>query len=377
MGMHCIVRCDELQKALAAQQGITGKKGNMAILSNLLLEAAEGRLTLTGTDLEIGLKQSIAAEVVDAGSITLPAKKLYELTRESGGNDIVLKEQDNAWMEIETGPSRYRLAGMTTDEFPQFPAHDQEALVDCPAGIFSELIDKTEFAIAQDKETVFSLTAALLQKVEQDGETCLKMVTSDGHRLTTMTRKADAQALAKLTIPPSTLIPRRGVQEIRKFCENRETVRFGVEEKQIVLQDEQSLLIIRLMKGDFPDFAALLKNMATDNMVHINRARFLEALKRMNLFTEDLSHAIKISLSAGKITLNSQHTEYGSATDGFEVDYKGPDIDLAFNCRFFIDAMQVMEGEVIDMAIQDEKSPCMITSAQDEGFVGIIMPMKL
>ena len=105
------------------------------------------------------------------------------------------------------------------------------------------------------------------------------------------------------------MIPRRGIQEIRKFCENSDTINLGVEEKQIVLKNENSILIVRLMKGDFPDFASLLQSISQENIIYINRIRFLEALKRINLFTEDISHAIKICLKQNKIVLNSQHTE--------------------------------------------------------------------
>lgn len=376
MALHCTVHCDDILKALGAQQNITNKKGSMAILSNVLLEAASSQLTCTGTDLEIGLKQTIQAEVIEEGSITLPAKKLFELARESGGADITLKEQDNAWVEIEAGSSRYRLAGMNAEEFPQFPSYDQEALVSLDSEVLAEMIDKTSFSIAMDKESVFSLTAALLQKYEEEDKFFLKMITSDGHRLTTMAREVDA-GLGKLAIGSFTLIPRRGIQEIRKFCENRDSFLFGVEDKQIVLQAEQSLLIVRLMKGDFPDFAAVIQNIAQENQVEIHRVRFLEALKRMNLFSEDIFHAIKITLTENKITLNSQHAEFGSATDSFAVQYAGGEVELAFNCRFFIEAMQVMEGDVVRAAIKDEKSPCMITSEQDDGFLSVIMPMKL
>lgn len=376
MGLHCIVRCDDLLKAVSAQQNITGKKGSMAILSNLLLETDDNHLICTGTDLEIGLKQIIAAEVIEAGKITLPAKKLFELARESGGNDIVLKEQDNAWVEIEAGPGHYRLAGMQADEFPQFPLYDEKAQIAIKSEIFTEIIDKTYFSIAQDKESIFSLTAALLQKYKEEENIYIKMVASDGHRLSLCSKKIETN-IDILELNSSTLIPRRGIQEIRKFCENSDTINLGVEEKQIVLKNENSILIVRLMKGDFPDFASLLQSISQENIVHINRIRFLEALKRINLFTEDISHAIKICLKQNKIVLNSQHTEYGSATDAFEIQYGGEDIDLAFNCRYFIEVIQVMEGDIIKVTVKDEKSPCMITSDQDEGFLCVIMPMKL
>ncbi|MDD2463350.1 MAG: DNA polymerase III subunit beta [Desulfobulbus sp.] len=376
MAFQFNINRDDLLRGISAQQNITSKKGTLAILSNVLVEVEQENIVLTGTDLEIGLKQSIPAEVLEKGTLTLPAKKLFEITRESGCSTLSFKELENNWVEITAGPSVYRLAGMIADEFPQFPYYDEETMLSIDSGVMVDLMDKTIFSIAQDKENMFTLTAALLQKVKNEDQLSLKMITSDGHRLTIMNRNVDA-SLDALNLNPTTLIPRRGVQEIRKFCENRNTFFFGVEEKQAVLKSEDSLLIIRLMEGDFPDFQGLLNILSKDNSIRIDRIRFLESLKRINLFTEDLFHAIKMDVSENKIVLTSQNADFGSAKDEFEVDYSGEELSLGFNCRYFIDTLQVMEGKTVIASINNQESPCMITSEEDTGFLSVIMPMKL
>jgi len=240
----------------------------------------------------------------------------------------------------------------------------------------ADLVDKTVFSIAQDKENMFTLTAALFQKVKEEDKLYLKMISSDGHRLTIMSREVDA-SVEGLHVNPITLIPRRGVQEIRKFCENKNSFLFGIEEKQAVLKSEDSLLIIRLMEGDFPDFKGLLNVFSKENSINIDRIRFLESLKRINLFTEDLFHAIKIDVNDDQMILTSQNADFGSAKDEFSVDYKGKPLSLGFNCRYFIESLQVMEGNIIKANIKSQESPCMITSDEDVGFLSIIMPMKL
>lgn len=376
MAFQFNINRDDLLNGISAQQNITSKKGSLAILSNVLIEVEQTRIVFTGTDLEIGLKQSIPAEVLETGVLTLPAKKLFEITRESGSPVLSFKELDNNWVEITAGPSVYRLAGMVADEFPQFPQYNEETMVVMESEVMVDLVDKTIFSIAQDKENVFTLMAALLQKVKTDEQLSLKMITSDGHRLTIMSKEVDA-ALDALTLNSTTLIPRRGVQEIRKFCENRNTFAFGVEEKQAVLKNEDSLLIIRLMEGDFPDFQGLLNILSKDNSILIDRLRFLESLKRINLFTEDLFHAIKMDISENKIVLTSQNADFGSAKDEFEVEYSGEELSLGFNCRYFIETLQSMEGKTITASINNQDSPCMITSDEDPGFLSVIMPMKL
>ena len=150
MAFHFNIGRDDLLKAIGAQQNITNKKGTLAILSNVLLEVQPDHIVLTGTDLEIGLKQRVPAEVLETGTLTLPAKKLFEVARESGSSILSLKELDNNWVEISAGPSLYRLAGMVADEFPSFPAYNEEAMVIMESVILADLVDKTVFSIAQE-----------------------------------------------------------------------------------------------------------------------------------------------------------------------------------------------------------------------------------
>ncbi len=375
MALHFNIAREDLLRAIGAQQNITSKKGTLAILSNVLLEVENNQIIFTGTDLEIGLKQSVPAEVFETGILTLPAKKLFEVARESGATTLSFKEEDKNWVEITAGSSIYKLAGMVSDEFPQFPEYDEKAMVEVESPVIGDLIDKTIFSIAQDKENMYSLTAALFQKIEENGKTSLRIVSSDGHRLTIMTKEAESAADLKLN--PVTLIPQRGVQEIRKFAEERDTFQLGIEEKQAVLKSDDSLLIIRLMEGEFPNFENLLSVVSMDNVILIKRISFLESLKRINLFTEDMFHAIKIEIADNTMILTSQNADFGSARDEIEVEYSGDPLSLGFNCRYFIEALQVMEGETVQAAISSDDSPCLITSADDEGFLSIIMPMKL
>ncbi len=375
MSFHFNIAREDLLRAIGAQQNITNKKGTMAILSNILLQVEQNQIIFTGTDLEIGLKESISAEIFETGEITLPAKKLFEVARESGSTTISFKEKDNNWVEITAGSSFYKLAGMMSDEFPQFPEYDDNKLIEIESVVIGDLIDKTIFSIAQDKENMYSLTAALLQKTEDEGKQSMRLISSDGHRLSIMNKYTES--ITDLNLNPVTLIPRRGIQEMRKFIEGTDTIFIGFEKKQAVLKKNDSLLVIRLMEGEFPNFENIINVISMDNIIFINRINFLESLKRINLFTEDMFHAIKIDIQGTKMVLTSQNADFGSARDELEVEYSGEPLSLGFNCRYFIEALQVMEGNVIKAAISSDESPCLITSDEDEGFLSIIMPMKL
>lgn len=376
MALHFNISRDDIIQAVGAQQNITSKKGTLAILANVLIEAEQDRVIVTGTDLEIGLRETVAAEIFEPGILTLPSKKLFEIARESDSPMISFQEEENNWVTIKAGSSQYKLAGMLSDEYPKFPEYDTEKMVELDAAVFSDLIDKTIFSIAQDKESMYSLTAALFKKEEKGDNRFLQFITSDGHRLTIMNKEVDRK-VDGLEFNPITLIPRRGVQEIRKFCEDRDSFLFGLEKKQAVLKSEDAVLIVRLMQGEFPDFQSIIKVISRDNLVEINRVRFLEALKRINLFTEDMFKAIKIEINENHMVLTSQNADFGSARDEFAVVYSGEPLSLGFNCRYFIDTLQVMEGENIKAYISSDESPCLIESDDDEGFLSIIMPMKL
>jgi DNA polymerase-3 subunit beta len=278
-------------------------------------------------------------------------------------------------VRISAGSSTYRLAGMMSEEFPQFEYYNEEALAEIEAEVICELIDKTIFSIAADRENMYNLTAALLQKRDEEGKTMLRMVTSDGHRLSIMNR--EAAGLAGLDFGQSILIPRRGVQQMRKFCEELDKCRMGVDQKKLVLESENAVLVIRLMEGDFPDFENILRSLPQDNSMFINKTLFLESLKRINLFTEDIFHAIRFEAQGERLILTSENADFGSARDEIEITYSGHDLCLGFNCRYFLDALSVLEGDAISAAVNSDESPCLISSAADPGFLGIVMPMKL
>ncbi|MDH3348822.1 MAG: DNA polymerase III subunit beta, partial [Desulfobulbaceae bacterium] len=318
MAFHFNVSRDEFLRALNAQQNITNKKGTLAILANVLLSIHEDRIIITGTDLEVGLKQTISAEVFETGLLTLPCKKLFELVRESSASTLSFRELENNWVEIVADSSKYKLAGMVHDDFPEFPEFDEENLTSIQGNIFAELIDKTIFSISTDYENRFSLTGALLVKEKNEEQNILRLVSSDGHRLSIMNKDMD-ESVDELTLNPVTLIPRRGIQEIKKFCEENDEFFLGIEPKQAVFKSDESLLIIRLMDAAFPDYLGVLGLNSGINPIQIERLKFLESLKRINIFTEDVFHTIKIDITNNQLKLTSQNADFGSAKDTIEI----------------------------------------------------------
>ena len=202
------------------------------------------------------------------------------------------------------------------------------------------------------------------------------MISSDGHRLSIIEKYVETD-VETLQLNPITLIPKKGIQEIKKFCELVDTIEISFEEKQMVVKNEESIMVIRLKQGEFPQYRAIVDAVQLENKIEIDRTPFLDSLKRINLFTEDIFHTIQFEIKDGEMILTSQNADLGNAKDIQSVEYAGEPLLLGFNCRYFIDTLQVMECDTVEAYINSNNSPCLLKSDVDEGFISIVMPMQL
>ncbi|MGV1100574.1 DNA polymerase III subunit beta [Thiovibrio sp. JS02] len=367
---------DDFLAGLASLQNVTGKKGTIAILSNVLIESQADSLRLTATDLEIGIRNILPAEILSPGSITLPAKKLFEIVRESGADQIHLEILENNWAKITSESTDYKLAGMPSEEYPAFPEYDEANLVALKSDDVKELIDKTIFSVAQEGESQFNLTGILVEKDTAEGKNRLRMVSSDGHRLSLMEKELEND-INQLKMEKTILIPRKGMQEIKKFCEGSNEIQLCFEEKQAVMKTDHSVMVIRLMNGDFPDYKNIIQVVNKAKYFELNRMKIMTSMKRMNLFTEDRYNAVQFEIHNNRLVLSSQSMDIGSAKDALEIAYEDAPLKLGFNGKYFVETMQVMSSDIIKAYINSEESPCMIQGDDDPGFISIIMPMKI
>ena len=375
MGININIEKNPLLSSLVSLQNVTGKKGTIAILSNVLLETGNNSVTLTGTDLEVGMRVTIPAEVLSAGAITLPSRKLLEIVRESTAQSIHLEEKENHWMRIDEGSSHYNLAGMDSKEYPDFPEYDGEGETEIDGELLVDLIEKTIYSVANEGESQFNLTGALLESEEKEDIKFLRMVSSDGHRLSLMEREVPKEV--NLAIGKKTLIPKKGLAEMKKIAESADTVKLSIEDKQAVVKTDESILIIRLLNGDFPDYKNIINIIEENNVINLDRIVLMNSMKRMNLFTEDRFNVVNIKVDHKKMTLFSQSADIGNAMDEIPITYTGDDLSLYFNGKYFIETLQVLSSDKANLYISSEKSPCFIKSNDDKGFISVIMPMKI
>lgn len=374
--MRINVLRNDLFTHVASLQNVTSKKGAIAILSNILIETGVDFIIMTATDLEVGVRIEIPAEIMSPGSITLPSKKFFEMLREINDQHITIEVSENKWVKVTTSLGNYNIAGTDSEEYPSLPEYKKEILSTVSSDILAEAIDKTQFSIAQENDNQFNLLGVLFEKENREEKNYLRMVSSDGHRMAFFEREFDTD-VSNMVHDPIVLIPRKGISEIRKLCEHNDFIDMGFENKQAIFKTTNTIMIVRLLNGEFPNYRNIFRSINKTQLIEIDRNNFIASLKRINIFTEDLYNSVHFNFSDGKLTLNSQNIDIGNAKEELAINYSGTEMNLGFNGKYFVEAIQVMNSNKVKAYINSEKSPCLIEGDDDPGFMTIIMPMKI
>ena len=350
-------------------QGIAETKGAMPILSHLLLSAEKDRIGIQATDLEIGAKGYYSANVITAGEVTLSAKKLFDILRELPREEVHLSKEDNHWVRLKCGKSKFRLPGMPSEDFPPLPEFSQDSIMELSSKLLKEMIRKTFFAQSPD-ETRQVLNGLLLE--QDNGQ--VKMVGTDGHRLAIIRRGlGDGSKGERL----SHLIPKKALAEVMKLIEDEETTfSFSAKNNHMAFMQGDQVIISRKIDGKFPNYQQVIPS---DNklQVRINRDVLRHALKRVALLADEKSKMVRFDIQSGSITLTTDTTELGEAREEIAISYSGEDVSVGLNAKYVLDVLNVIDDKEVVLSLKDEKSSCLITSNGDKDYQSIVMPMRL
>ena len=371
--MEIRINRDELYKAVAKVQTIIEKRSNMPILSMVLLNVDKSDLHLSATDLEISFQQKIPAEVINPGSVTISGRKLFEILKECKNPRMHIREKENNWVSLTDDQVKYNLACLPAEEYPLFLEPEGVDLMEMDGSVLKEMINKTIFSVTME-EAGFKLSGVFTEKVTQEGKLYLRMVSTDGHRLSLIEKEmSDPQ---KLKIDVGIMIPKKGMMELNKLASEGGPMHIGFKQNNCVARKENSLVVIRLLESKFPDYNAVIPK-KMKSLVKVKRETLLDGMKKMVILTSEAYRGVKISLEKNSIELVSINPDLGDAQERIEVEYKGDRVEAGFNARYFIDVLQAMESEIIDVGFIDNSSPCVIKGKEDVGFLGLIMPMRL
>jgi DNA polymerase-3 subunit beta len=367
------IKKDDLTKGVGQTSAIAEKRSSMPILSNILMEADGSELKLTATDMEISFQGSYPAEVEVSGRLTVPAKKLNEVVRLLSADEVSLSETDNFSLALAAGQFSTQMYGLSPADFPQMPAVDDIQFINVEGPVLAGVIDKTIYSVAME-ETRYNLSGVYIEKVEYEGEMSLRFVSTDGHRLN-MAGLRNAE-LPNLDLPKGILVSKKGLSELRRMADTSEVIRLGVAPSNLVAKTESALLVMRLLDGRFPDYNMVLPK-DNDKFLFAGRKVLLEALKRIATMSSDDYKAVKFKMEPGLLTISSMTPDLGKAEESLAVEYEGAALETGFNPRFFVEALGALASEKVRLSFHEASNPAMITGAEDPGYSGVIMSMKI
>jgi DNA polymerase-3 subunit beta len=366
--MEFKIQKDIFLNALFKIQGIVDKKHTVPILSNVFIEAYDNKITLSATDLEIGLKTYFECEIIKNGKITISAKKLFEIIKEFPNDFINIKEKNNYWIEISCNKSLFNIVGLPPDEFPKFPEHSHN-LIEFDSNLIDKMIGATVFSVSND-ETKFNLTGIFIKF--DNGK--LNFASTDGHRLSVMSKPLDFDLGEKFK--NGFIVPKKGITELNKIIDDRKKlIKIGVTDNLFNYVDENTTFVMRMIDGDFPDYKRVIPQ-KTNNFSTIDVKKFTDVLKRVSVLSNEKTKGVKINISNDKLIVSSSNPDFGDAKEEMDVIYKGDDITIGFNARYIIDILNVIDEEKINFYIKDNISPGMIVPFNNEDYLSVVMPMR-
>lgn len=371
--MELTLKTADLVRELGLGQGVVEKKTTIPVLSNVLVEAGEDKITLTVTDLELGVRSTCPAKTKKGGATTIPARKLLSYVRLLTDAELEIRVNENHSASIVCGRSRTRIAGMSRENFPELPQMPAP-ITKIPAALLINTIGKTIFAIASE-ESRYTLTGALLL-ITQD---LIAMVATDGHRLSLI---KVSHTFAGVGGEVQALVPKKAMAEVLKIASEAEgsaDIEFAMDENHIFFKCADRLLISRKLTGQFPDYKRVLPE-TKGATIALNRDEVAAAIRRVAQFADDRSHAVRFELRSGELKLEASGSDAGESEESMPVAYEGKELKIGFNAHYLLDFLSVAQTESVSLTLTDNESAGQLQlSPPPEGhdYRYVVMPMRV
>lgn len=333
--MEFIINQSVLKEELAFVQGIVERKATIPVLSNILIESVgEGTIRITGTDLDVTIRCEAEADIRKAGAICVQARKLFDIVRLLDGGSVHFVKEENEWVRLTSGKSKFRMAGVNKEQFPEVPSF-KSAPLRLPSAVFNSFIQNTSFAITNEQSR-FTLSGAKF--VIEDGTA--KMVTTDGHRLAYIEQKVGGGKTDNM----DALIPKKALVELVKISrDGAGEVSFGEDANHIYFEVDGRLLITRKLSGTFPNYEMVIPR-DNDKKVVFDADEMKAAVKRVSLMADERVRSIKMTVRDGEIEISAQSSEEGEGQEKIAADYSGPEVTIGFNSQYLQDFLNVASG---------------------------------
>ncbi len=366
--MKIKINRDELIKPLQQVAGVVERRQTLPVLSNVLLQVDDDRLSVTGTDLEVELVGRLALSESEAGEVTVPARKLMDICRElPDGADVELALQDQR-LTIVSGRFRSALSTLPASDFPNVDKSSSEMSLSLNAKSLKRLIDRTSFAMAQQDVRYF--LNGMLFEVGSGG---VRTVATDGHRLALCS--FDGEGTGGET--SQVIVPRKGVLEMQRLLnEVPGDVKVTIGSNHLCVESDEYTLTTKLVDGRFPDYDRVIPKDG-DKVVLADRVELRQALNRTAILSNEKFRGIRVNLASGALQLSANNPEQEEAEEEIEVDYNGDELEVGFNVSYIQDVLGVIEADKVKITLANANSSALIEEPEGDDSVYVVMPMKL
>ncbi len=370
--MEFTVRKFDLLQELTLIQGLVERKTTIPILANVLVHAEEDKLGILATDLEIGLKSTCPSTVTVGGTITLPAKRLYEIVRALPDKEIRFKQGDANWISLTCGSSRFRIAGLPKEDFPLLPDPKEDGVA-IPSDIMAQLISRTIYAISTE-DSKYTFSGALL--VMKPGS--VTMVATDGHRLSHVEKRDTIDDVSEET---KVLIPKKAMTELLRMIPKGQEggkIQFSRDENHLFFDLGSRLLVSRVLSGQFPNWEAVIPR-NNDRTFVIDRDEVAAAIRRVAILADERSKTVRFAVSTGSLEISASHSELGEANETLAIEYDKEGFEIGFNHQYLIDFLSTIPETEVSFEFKDGESASQIRALPSDDYSSryIVMPMRI
>jgi len=372
--MNLIVKKFDLLPVLAKIQGLTGRRTNLAITTNVLIKTTDSGISISATDLETGFEGFYPANIETQGAVAINARKFYEIVRDFPSEDISLKEIENHWIEIGNEHVEYHIVGMNPDDFPEIPKIEAVEFFEIDSIALARMIEKNVIVSGATDDKRAHIIGVYAERIIEEKQRVFRLVSTDGSRLS----KVDYIYDKDYNLPSGTgvMIPKKGLVEVNKFLDAEGPVQVGFKDNNFIIKKNSETLIIRLLEGAFPAYDDII-TISGGNDIFLDRKLFLMMLKRMSILSSEDYKGVIFNFSKDKLVINSTNPDIGESKEDMIIEYSGEPIIVMFNPRFFIDTLGVIDEDNVLINIVNEEKPCIIQGEKDKTYLSVIMPMRI
>jgi DNA polymerase-3 subunit beta len=362
--MKCVISREALLSGLQIVQNVVSTRTTLPILGNALVQAVDGKLIISTTDLDTGIRASVDAEVIKGGATTLPARRLFSIIRELPAAELELEVDSKQVATIKSGSSFFRIMGLPEEDFPPFPKGDGAKTFKLSQGVFRDMLKRTAYAISTD-ESRYVLNGVLLSFKENK----LSLVATDGRRLALVEQDIEFPKGSEV----EAILPTKAVQELSRILRDEEPLTISFAENQVSFDLGNTFLYSKLIEGNYPNYKQVVPAEAKERII-LERELFLNAVRRVALLSSEKSNSVKLIFTRNNLDITANTPEVGEAKESIAITYKGKEFNIAFNPEFLMDPLKNIDSDEIFFDFIDELSPGVIKYKRP--FLYVIMPMR-